>query len=95
VSRDAINESIRWWLGELLLEMNRPAEAAVYYESFWHDPFAAWRLGPIYERIGDPAKAREAYARVASAWSDADPELQGQAREARAAVQRLTPLAGE
>ena len=90
VSRDAINETIRWWLGELLLEMNRPAEAAVYYESFWHDPFAAWRLGPIHERMGDRAKAREAYALVASAWQDADPELQVRAREARAAVQRLS-----
>jgi tetratricopeptide (TPR) repeat protein len=94
-SRKAVNEMIRWWLGELLLEMKRPQEAALYYESFWNDPFAAYRLGPIYEQIGDPAKAREAYALVASAWSDADPELQGRAREARAAVQRLTPLAGE
>jgi len=94
-SREAVNETIRWWLGELLLEMKRPQDAALYYESFWNDPFAAYRLGPIYEQIGDPAKAREAYALVASAWSDADPELQGRAREARAAVQRLTPLAGE
>lgn len=94
-SREAINETIRWWLGELLLEMNRPAEAAVYYESFWHDPWAAERLGPIYERIGDPAKARAAYSLVTSAWSDADPELQARVRAARAAVQRLTPLVGE
>ena len=90
ISRDAINETIRWWLGELLLEMNRPAEAAVYYESFWHDPFAAWRLGPIYERVGDPVKALEAYTLVADAWQDADPELQGPAHEARAAVVRLS-----
>ena len=90
VSRDAINETIRWWLGELLLEMNRPAEAAVYYESIWHDPFAAWRLGRIYERIGDPVKALEAYTLVADAWQDADPELQLRAREARAAVERLS-----
>jgi tetratricopeptide (TPR) repeat protein len=90
VSRDAINETIRWWIGELLLEMNRPDEAVVYYESFWHDPFAAWRLGPIYERIGDPAKASDAYALVAFAWQDADPELQVRARAAHAAVQRLS-----
>jgi len=90
VSRDAINETIRWWIGELLLELNRPDEAVVYYESFWHDPFAAWRLGPIYERIGDPAKASDAYALVAFAWQHADSELQVRARAAHAAVQRLT-----
>jgi tetratricopeptide (TPR) repeat protein len=90
VSGDAINGTIRWWLGELLLEMKRPTEAALYYESFWNDPFAAYRLGPIYEQIGDPAKARVAYALVASTWSDADPELQARAREARASVQRLS-----
>jgi TolB-like protein len=90
ISRDAINKTIRWWLGELLLEMDRPDEAAVYYESFWHDPFAAWRLGPIYERIGDKAKSRDAYALVASAWEDADPVLQARARAARAALQRLS-----
>jgi hypothetical protein len=90
VSRDAINETIRWWIGELLLELNRPDEAVVYYESFWHDPFAAWRLGPIYERIGDPAKASDAYALVAFAWQHADSELQVRASAAHAAVQRLT-----
>jgi TolA-binding protein len=85
-----LNGTIRWWLGELFLEMKRLNEAALYYESFWNDPFAAYRLGPIYEQIGDPAKARVAYALVASTWSDADPELQARAREARASVQRLS-----
>jgi hypothetical protein len=94
-TRGALNGTIRRWLGLLLLEMDRPREAVVYFESFWHDPWAAERLGPIYERIGDPAKAREAYVLVASSWSDADPALQARAREARAAVQRLTPLARE
>jgi tetratricopeptide (TPR) repeat protein len=89
-SHEALNGTIRWWLGELLLEMKRLNEAALYYESFWNDPFAAYRLGPIYEQIGDPAKARIAYALVASTWSDADPELQARAREARASVQRLS-----
>ncbi|HUF88583.1 MAG TPA: protein kinase [Gemmatimonadota bacterium] len=94
-SREAVNETIRWWLGELLLEMKTPQEAVLYYESFWNDPLAAHRLGGIYERIGDPAKARAAYSLVASAWSDADPELRVRAGEAHAAVQRLTSLAGE
>lgn len=84
-----MNATIRWWLGDLLLEMGRPQEAARYFESFWNDPLAAYRLGPIYEQIGEPAKARQAYALVAFAWKDADPELQPRVREARTAIQRL------
>ena len=85
-SRDALNATIRWWIGELLLEIGRPQEAARYFESFWNDPLAADRLARIYEQMGDRAKAREAYALVAFAWKDADPVLQ---TRARAAVQRL------
>jgi hypothetical protein len=91
-TREALNGTIRWWLGELLLEMGRPLDAALYFESFWHDPRAAWQLGQIYEEVGDRAKARDAFAAVAYAWKDADPELQPQVREARAAVQRLSRL---
>ena len=89
-SRRAVNGTIRWWLGELLLELGRPGEAALHFESFWNDPRAADRLARIYEQMGDLARARDAYALVASAWKDADPELQSRAREALAAVQRLT-----
>ena len=88
-SRETLNGTIRWWIGELLLELDRPREAARYFESFWNDPWAAERLGPIYERLGDRAKAREAYALVATAWRSADPELQPRAQTARAAAQRL------
>jgi TolB-like protein len=90
VSREALNDTIRWWLGELLLEMGRPQDAALYFESFWNDSLAADQLARIYERMGDQPKAREAYALVAFAWKDADPELQPRVRAARAAVQRLT-----
>jgi tetratricopeptide (TPR) repeat protein len=90
VGGEVVNGTIRWWLGELLLEMGRPQDAALYFESFWHDPFAAYRLARIYEQLGDRSKALEAYALVAFAWKDADPELQPRVHEARAAVRRLT-----
>jgi len=87
--REVVNESIRWWIGDLLLESGRPRDAASYFEASWNDPLAAERLGPIYERIGDPARARAAYALVVSAWKDADPELQPRVRAARTALARL------
>ena len=88
-NREVLNDTIRWWLGELLLEMGRPQDAALYFESFWNDPLAAERLARIYEQLGEPTKAREAHALVGFAWNDADTELQSRARAARAAVQRL------
>jgi hypothetical protein len=94
-SREALNDTIRWWLGELLLEIGRPGEAALYFESFWNDPFAAERLGPIYERLGDVRAARDAYALAARAWEAADPELQVRAEEARAAIRRLVGSVGD
>jgi TolA-binding protein len=90
-----LNGTIRWWVGELFLEMGRPRDAALYFESFWNDPWASDRLGPIYERTGDLAKAREAYSLVAKAWRNADPPLQARARGAYASVQRLATLAEE
>lgn len=91
-SREALNGTIRWWLGDLLLERGRPLDAALYFESFWNDPRAAERLARIYEQLGDRAKAREAHALVGFAWNDADAELQPRARAARAAVQRLASV---
>lgn len=88
-SREAVNATIRWWIGELLLEMGRPEDAVLYFASFWNDPLAAWRLGPIYEQIGEPAKAVEAYSLVATSWMDGESEFRARALESLAAVRRL------
>jgi tetratricopeptide (TPR) repeat protein len=88
--RNCLNGTIRWWLGELLLERGRPQEAARYFESFWNDPLAADRLARIYDRMGERVKALQADALVALAWQDADPEFQPLIQEARRAVTRLS-----
>lgn len=88
-NREVVNESIRWWIGELLLQAGRPRDAAPYFEASWNNPLAAERLGPIYERLGDPSRARAAYDLVVAAWQEADPELQARARTAKAASRRL------
>jgi len=43
----------------------------------------------VAERLGERARAMEAYQYVVVAWRRADPELQPYAAEARAALQRL------
>ncbi|MFN2431869.1 MAG: tetratricopeptide repeat protein, partial [Gemmatimonadota bacterium] len=90
-----VNVALRWWLGTLHLESGRPREAIRYFESFWHDPLAAYALGRAYEEAGEYAKARQSYEFLASAWKDADPQLQPRVTAARAAAQRLTSVIRE
>jgi class 3 adenylate cyclase/tetratricopeptide (TPR) repeat protein/TolB-like protein len=86
---DVLNDLLRWWLGKLLLEMERPREAERYFSSFWQDPLAAYYLGKIYEEVEEHEKARQAYAFFAAGWREADPELESMVQEARTAAARL------
>jgi TolB-like protein/predicted Ser/Thr protein kinase len=89
VAAEAWNAIIRWWIGDLLLAQGRLEDAARYFSSIRHDPYAAERVAPIYQRLGRNAQAREAYVMVAEAWQDAHPALQLRAAAARAAAARL------
>ncbi|HEY7529399.1 MAG TPA: adenylate/guanylate cyclase domain-containing protein [Gemmatimonadota bacterium] len=90
---EVLNAVVRWWLGELLLEMDRPREAEPYFRSLTpevgYTALAARRLGALHEGVGEPAKARADYELVARAWEHADPALQPVVQEARAAAARL------
>jgi tetratricopeptide (TPR) repeat protein len=89
------NGVIRRWLGQLFLEKGRPQEAERYFRSFWQSPLAAYELAKVYEELEQYSKAREAYEIFATAWRDADPELQSRVEEARAAANRLTSVIRE
>jgi tetratricopeptide (TPR) repeat protein len=87
--------SARWWLGLAYLELGRSADAIRMFETFWgwtRWPIAKFHEGEAYEQMGDPEKAREAYATFVDAWKDADPELQPWVDRGRAALARLGPL---
>ena len=87
-----INWHLRWFIGDLLMEQNRPKDARPYFASLQFTPLAQYRLGEIYEQLGEPEKARAAFAFFLEAWSRADPELQPMVVTARAAVHRLAGL---
>jgi len=84
----------------------KPDSAVVMYERLASGPrelFSAdelswalaptWRrLGELYETRGDRQKALEAYGAFTALWTDADPSLQPQVREAKA---RMAKLVGE
>ena len=73
--RNRLNATIREWIGELLMELERPQEAVHFFASQWEDAFASFRLGEIYESLGRDNRARSAYAFSLSAWEQADPEM--------------------
>jgi len=59
------------------------------YQISWY-PFVLHRLGQLHESLGHRDKAVDYYGKFIDLWKDADPELQPQVEEARAAVVRLT-----
>jgi tetratricopeptide (TPR) repeat protein len=82
-------DDVRWWLGSLYTELDRPADAArqfrtlqgVYRAPNWTPAY--FRAGEAYEQLGETEKAREMFAYVADTWRDADPELQPWVERAR------------
>ena len=91
ISGDDWNALLRWWIGDLMEQEGRLADAARYFSSIRRDPFAAERAASIYEHLGQLDKARESYLYVAEAWRDGDPAMQQRAAAARDAALRLAP----
>jgi tetratricopeptide (TPR) repeat protein len=89
------NKIVRWWLGNFLLQANRPLEARKYFASFWdwqhgHPIPASFYLARIDDQLGNRADARAKYARFVRAWRNADRDVQPRVAEAR---MRLAALA--
>lgn len=87
----------RFLRAELLRALGRDREALRWYETF-PDPsrydlvyLAPSHLGraEIYDRLGEPTRAAEHYARFIELWRDADPELQPLVNHARERLERL------
>ena len=81
--------------------MHRPARAIELHESVLAQPYALvelnpvygavamLHLGPLYEEVGDTAKAIEAYRRVVDRWGNGDAEAQRYVAQARARMDAL------
>jgi tetratricopeptide (TPR) repeat protein len=70
----------------------QPSMRALTYEDWY--PFVLRRLGELHESLGHREEAIEYYSKFVDLWKDADPELQPQVEEARAAVARLASELG-
>jgi tetratricopeptide (TPR) repeat protein len=89
----ALNGWLRWWLGQLLVELDRPREALAYFqtdidETFQHS-LDHYESARIHHELGEFDEARESYEHVLVAWRDADPELRPRIEAAREGLARL------
>ena len=93
--RWAVNDVIRWWLGEILVEQGKLHEAEPYFVSLWNHTIADKRRGDLHSQLGEPEKAREAYERFLTAWRDAEPEMAPTVARVRQALAGMAPLRRE
>jgi class 3 adenylate cyclase/tetratricopeptide (TPR) repeat protein len=93
--RWSVNDAIRWWLAEILVEQGKLHEAEPYYASLWVHTRSYERLGDLYARSGDRDKAREAYEMFLTAWKDAEPEMAPVVARVRQALAGMAPLKRE
>ena len=91
---------VRWWLGQINLEMGRPAAAVWYFSSFFGSPLGVpwtrslYYLGLAYEEMGELEKAQGAYAEYLDIWKDADPELEPLKEQARVRLAAILAARG-
>jgi len=85
------NTWIRWWMGQIASELERPADAVRYLESVtgFFGTTALYPLARAYEEAGRRDDARLAYELLLEAWSESDPGFAPRVAEVR---QRLAGL---
>jgi class 3 adenylate cyclase/tetratricopeptide (TPR) repeat protein len=91
LSEGFLNTWLRWWLGQLLVELDRPREALAYFQTgdgFEHS-LDHYESARIHHELGEFDEARESYEHVLVAWRDADPELRPRIETAREGLARL------
>lgn len=84
-----VNETQRFWLADLNLELGDTERAELYYRSLIDRARAVLALARIRDEAGDADEAVQLYARFITLWKDADPELQPQVEAARARLAEI------
>jgi tetratricopeptide (TPR) repeat protein len=91
----SVNDAIRWWIAEILVEQGRFHEAEPYFASMGPHTMADKRRGDLYAELGETEKAREAYERFLTAWRDSEPEMAPTVARVRQALAGIAPLRRE
>ncbi len=83
-----------WWLGMIYEELGRYDDAVRFYAAQWSFPLSYHSLGRVYERLGEPEKARDAYEYFISSWDQADADMQPWVQEAVDGIVRTSDELG-
>ena len=87
----------RYMLARSYMELGRWKQAETWLRTlFWADhSIVHFHLGRVYDELGEPAKARQAYEDFTIAWKNADPALQPLVEDARTQMARLGDFPSE
>lgn len=94
---------VQWWLGDAYLEAGHFEDAERVFSSYawnqWYTPFsreplAQQRLGRIYEALGRPDDAANAYAYFLEDWENAEPALQPLVEDTRRRLEAIVDERG-
>jgi tetratricopeptide (TPR) repeat protein len=86
----------RWLTAEVLVARDRREDALHWLAGFGmpgersYMGIRHFRMGEIYEELGNAEKAAHHYGRFVTYWRDADPELQWRVQEARQRIEALS-----
>ena len=87
----------RYMRGEILMELGRFEDAIHWYAGLGLSAFESaysvpkhFRLGELYERLGEHDNALDHYSRVMDLLADADPEFEPTVEEVSRRMARLT-----
>jgi class 3 adenylate cyclase/tetratricopeptide (TPR) repeat protein len=69
-------DQIHFWIGQILLDQGRPADAIPHFRTFRNNPLADLYIARAYEMMEEYDQARDAYGSIVEHWKDADPELE-------------------
>ncbi len=92
----SVGDLERYLLARSYMELGRWKDAESWLRTqFWNDAnLVYFHLGRVYEELGEPAKARQAYEDFAIAFAEADAELQPLVEQARAKMAQLGDFPG-
>jgi predicted negative regulator of RcsB-dependent stress response len=90
-----VNDAVRWWLAEILVEQGKLHEAEPYLASLRVHTMSDKRRGDLYAELGETEQAREAYERFLTAWRDSEPEMAPTVARVRQSLAGMAPLRRE
>ncbi len=93
--RWSVNDAVRWWLAEILVEQGKLHEAEPYLASLRVHTMSDKRRGDLYAELGETEQAREAYERFLTAWRDSEPEMAPTVARVRQSLAGMAPLRRE